>query len=255
MTDEEPEKSEFEEYRTRASSSDGGRGTPRRRTRVGSGGDDDESVFNEIMRVLRKFERETGRVPTLVLLSLKTGLTVTRIHDVLSNRLSEATVDGDTEFESSLKALLFGYAKVRFSREEWMCVQAERERTGEPISLILARLGMADEKQVKNALELQYGVSYVSLSKIAPPDPDCLALLPDATIRQFRVVPIEKKGDRLTIAMVNPNNLVALENVKRLLKGMQIKLSVCMEEDFNAFMETTYASRFKDKLDPNDQDG
>lgn len=135
-----------------------------------------------------------------------------------------------------------------------MHIQAERKRTGEAISLILARLGMADENRMKNAMELQYGVNYVSLLKIASPDPDCLALLPDATIRQFRVMPIERKNNSLTIAMVNPNNLVALENIKRLLKGMQIKLSVCMEEDFNTFLETTYASHLKGKPPHDNQD-
>lgn len=250
---DESEKDELEKFRTRASSSDGGRGGPRRRTRVGSGGDDD-SVFNEIMRAIREFERATGRVPTLVMLSIKTGIAVTRIRNVLSKRLPEVTVEGDTEFESSLKTLLFDCASGLFSPEEWMHIQAERKRTGEAISLILARLGMADENRMKNAMELQYGVNYVSLLKIASPDPDCLALLPDATIRQFRVMPIERKNNSLTIAMVNPNNLVALENIKRLLKGMQIKLSVCMEEDFNTFLETTYASHLKGKPPHDNQD-
>jgi hypothetical protein len=252
MSEDEPDNDELQKYRARSSSS-GGRGGGRRRTRVGSGGDD-ESIFNEIMLVLRKIERETGRVPTLQELSLKTGIAVNRIREVLSKRLPEVTVDGDTEFETSLRGILFEHGRGLITPEEWNHIQAERDRTGEPISLILARLGLANENQLKNALELQYGVNYVPLLKIAPPQPECFALLPDEMIRQFMVNPIEKKGNRLTIAMVNPNNLTALDNIKALLKDVRIRLCVCTEADFNLFIEEAFGSQTSEIVDPNIQD-
>lgn len=125
--------------------------------------------------------------------------------------------------------------------EEWKAVQVEREKTGEPISLILSRLGLATENQVKNALELQYGVNYLSLAKIETPSQECITLLPEATMRQHQLVTVARDGNRVTVAMVNPNNLVALDDIKMRLKGMQVKLSVCTEDDFQRFMETIYA--------------
>lgn len=125
--------------------------------------------------------------------------------------------------------------------EEWQSVQVEREKTGEPISLILSRLGLATESQVKNALELQYGVNYTALTKVEEPLPEILSLLPESVMRQHQLVPVSKDGNRLAVAMVNPNNLMALDDIKMRLKGLNLKVSVCTEDDFQNFMETVYA--------------
>jgi type IV pilus assembly protein PilB len=126
--------------------------------------------------------------------------------------------------------------------DELKMVQQERLKTGEPISLILSRLGLANESHLKNALERQYGVSYVSLAK-AQPEASALELLPETMMRQHQIVPIQKDGNVLTVAMVNPNNLLALDDIKYRLKSVQIKPFVCSEDDFQHFMETIYSSR------------
>ncbi len=130
--------------------------------------------------------------------------------------------------------------------EEWEQVQMERQKTGEPVSLILSKLGLATENHVKNALELQYGVNYVSLAKTDTGE-DALSLLPEAVMRLHQVVPLNRDGNRLTIAMVNPNNLMALDDIKVRLKGTQIKPVVCTEDDFQQFMETIYSRHLDDK--------
>jgi type IV pilus assembly protein PilB len=131
--------------------------------------------------------------------------------------------------------------------EEWEQVQLERQKTGEPVSLILSKLGLATENHVKNALELQYGVNYVSLTKVEQPDGELVALLPEQVMRQHQVVPIGRDGNRLTIAMVNPNNLMALDDIKVRLKGTQIKPVVCTEDDFQQFMETVYSKHLDEQ--------
>jgi type IV pilus assembly protein PilB len=131
--------------------------------------------------------------------------------------------------------------------EEWEQVQVEKQKTGEPVSIILAKLGLATENHVKNALELQYGVNYVSLSKLESPGGDCMSLLPEALMRQHQIVPITRDGNRLTVAMVNPNNLMALDDIKVRLKGTVIKPVVCTEDDFQSFMETIYTKHLEDQ--------
>jgi type IV pilus assembly protein PilB len=130
--------------------------------------------------------------------------------------------------------------------EEWEQVQVEKQKTGEPVSLILSKLGLATENHVKNALELQYGVNYVSLTKVDTGG-ECLSLLPEALMRQHQIVPITRDGNRLTVAMVNPNNLMALDDIKVRLKGTVIKPVVCTEDDFQSFMETIYTKHLEDE--------
>lgn len=134
------------------------------------------------------------------------------------------------------------------THEELKLVQQERLKTGEPISLILSRLGLANERHLKNALELQFGVNYVSLTKVSP-NGNCLELLPEKVMRQHQVVPINKEENKLTIAMVNPNNLLALDDIKYRLKGITVQPVVCTEDDFQHFMETVYAKRQEELTD------
>ena len=132
--------------------------------------------------------------------------------------------------------------------DELKLVQQERLKTGEPISLILSRLGLANEKHLKSALEVQFGVNYVSLTKVSPAS-DCLQLLPEKVMRQHQVVPITQEDNKLTIAMVNPNNLLALDDIKYRLRGVQIQPTVCTEDDFQHFMETIYADQQEELTD------
>ena len=102
--------------------------------------------------------------------------------------------------------------------DELKMVQQERLKTGEPISLILSRLGLANESHLKNALERQYGVSYISLAKTHI-EPSALELLPETMMRQHQIVPICQEDKMLTVAMVNPNNLLALDDIKAMSKA------------------------------------
>src|SRR5437867_11901499 len=59
-------------------------------------------------------------------------------------------------------------------------------------------------------------------------------------LAQHKLLPIAVINNRLTLAMVNPNNLIALDDVRRILKGVLIEPVVTSEEDLKRFMATTY---------------
>ena len=59
--------------------------------------------------------------------------------------------------------------------------------------------------------------------------------------RSTSCVPIAFCNNRLTLAMTNPNNIVAFDDVRRILKGVMIEPVVVTEDDFRRFMATTYA--------------
>lgn len=242
MDDDQLPQKPTNNYKTTPSGGNGG-GESGKRTRTGSSDGDDETLFNMIIKALRHLERSTGKVPNLSMLTAETGIPLSKIRQILENFLSNDTTKGNTELEFSLKELLIGECDLPvetglITPEQWTQIQIERERTGEPISLILARFGIASENQIKNALELQYGVSYIPLAKLESPEADCLKLIPERLMRELKIVPILKEDKHVTIAMVNPNNLVALDEIKKLLKGMRIKISVCTEADFDHFMST-----------------
>jgi type IV pilus assembly protein PilB len=83
------------------------------------------------------------------------------------------------------------------------------------------------------------GLDFVNLGKVQI-DPRVVTLLPQALINAHRVVPIAFANNRLTLAMTNPNNLVAFDDVRRAIKGVMIEPAIVTDEDFKRFMSTTY---------------
>jgi hypothetical protein len=254
MIDDENPPDEMARRRDQSRTGGGGQGRGKP-ARAGSGDDVDEAMFHRIMQVLRNIERQTGSVPTLLMLAEETGISLHKVRGVLLKFLPELADEGTTQFPISLKALLFGNGEDGLmSPKDWSHVRSEHESTGEPISFIISRLGLASESQLKNALELQYGVNYLSLAGIDTPDPECLTLLPEALMREHQLVPVGKRGACITIAMVNPNNLAALDAIKMRLKGMQVKLSVCTEVDFQSFMDSVYSRHLNSPSPSNDSE-
>src|SRR6185369_9098824 len=67
-----------------------------------------------------------------------------------------------------------------------------------------------------------------------------VGLLPQTLCVLHKVVPIAYVNNSVTLAMVNPSNLVAFDDVRRYIKGAIIEPQVCTEEDFKKFMDTVY---------------
>src|SRR5437762_7140371 len=103
------------------------------------------------------------------------------------------------------------------------------------ISLGLARI-LAE--RLEDATK-QVGIEYVNLFK-GKFDPRVVGLLPQALCLLHKVVPISYVNNSVTLAMVNPSNLVAFDDVRRYIKGVIIEPQVCTDDDFKKFMDTVY---------------
>src|SRR5438874_12483749 len=103
------------------------------------------------------------------------------------------------------------------------------------ISLGLARI-LAE--RLEDATK-QVGIEYVNLFR-GKFDPRVVGLLPQTLCLLHKVVPISYINNSVTLAMVNPSNLVAFDDVRRWIKGVIIEPQVCTEEDFKKFMDTIY---------------
>lgn len=103
------------------------------------------------------------------------------------------------------------------------------------ISLGLARI-LAE--RLEDATK-QVGIEYVNLFK-GKFDPRVVGLLPQSVCQLHKILPISYLNNSVTLAMVNPSNLVAFDDVRRHVKGAIIEPQVCTEDDFKRFMETVY---------------
>jgi type IV pilus assembly protein PilB len=109
------------------------------------------------------------------------------------------------------------------------------------------KIGLALTRILAERLEnvsQQVGIEFINLAKLQF-DPRVLALLPQQMMLQHKVIPVAFINNRLTLAMVNPNNIVALDDIRRVIKGVMIEPVVTTDEDFKKFMGTTYAQLMK----------
>jgi type IV pilus assembly protein PilB len=117
------------------------------------------------------------------------------------------------------------------------------------ISLGLARI-LAE--RLEDATK-QVGIEYVNLFK-GKFDPRVIGLLPQSLCLLHKVVPIAYVNNSVTLAMVNPSNLVAFDDVRRYIKGAVIEPQVCTDEDFRKFMDTVYPDLMGVKEEKKEQD-
>jgi len=97
------------------------------------------------------------------------------------------------------------------------------------------------------------GIEYINLAKMNI-DPRVLELLPQAMMVQHKMLPVAFCNNRLTLAMTNPTNILALDDIRRIIKGVMIEPVVVTEDDFRKFMNTTYTELMK-KDEPEPEPG
>ena len=90
---------------------------------------------------------------------------------------------------------------------------AEQQRAGRALGRVLVDQGVLSESQLVAALAQQIGMRFVELTD-HPVDPSAVALVPAAVCRQYTVLPIGFEDGRLLLAMADPANVLAIDDVR-----------------------------------------
>ena len=120
-----------------------------------------------------------------------------------------------------------------------MLSRADFERVMREHPVVALAVASAFAERLERANQ-HAGVDFINLARMRI-DPRVLALLPASVINEHKAVPIAFCNNRLTLAMTNPNNVVAFDDVRRILKGVMIEPVIVTEDDLRRFMTTTYA--------------
>lgn len=113
--------------------------------------------------------------------------------------------------------------------EEALQVQ---QQTGERLGKVLVKLGYVTEQQINEVLEFQLGIPQVALHRYHL-DPQLVTSLPEQLVRRHKVIALKKNQNRLTVAMVDPLNVVAIDDL-RLATGCEIEPVIATEEEVDA---------------------
>src|SRR5579864_3716344 len=117
----------------------------------------------------------------------------------------------------------------------------ERQRqTGERLGRALIALGVREE-QIAETLARQLGIPIVNLHQQGV-DPAAAALLPEPLARKYTVVPVKRNGSRLTLAMADPLDVVALDDVS-IATGLGVSPVITTVTEIKAAIERVYGIR------------
>ncbi len=110
----------------------------------------------------------------------------------------------------------------------------------------LVQSGKLSPEMLARSLAAQLGYEFVD-PVTSPPDTKVALMIPEATARRYTVVPMRLQGESLVIAMKDPRNVFALDDLK-LITGREILPAVMAEKDIVRLIERYFGDKDMAKL-------
>lgn len=116
----------------------------------------------------------------------------------------------------------------------------QRETKGRLGEILIAK-GYLSEQQVIEVLEFQLGIPHINLSRFQI-DSTVALLIPESLARRYLVLPIKKNKNKLQVAMVDPLDFYAIEDL-RMSTGFVIEPTIASKDEINTYIERFYGMR------------
>ena len=130
------------------------------------------------------------------------------------------------------------------SLQQLQKAQEESRKSGGRIGSLLVKQGSIAESDLTGFLSKQYGVPSIDLKDFEI-DPEVLKLVPKATAEKHLVVPVNRTGASLVVAMSDPSNIFAIDDIK-FLTGYNIDVVVASEQAIREALDRLYAEKGPD---------
>lgn len=116
--------------------------------------------------------------------------------------------------------------------------QEATRRSGERLGYTLTKMGVVGERDLTSFLSRHYGVPAINLEDFEI-DPEVIKLIPRELAVQNQIVPINRAGNDLIVAMGDPSNLTAIDDVK-FNTGYNVTVVVASEQSIREAIEHYY---------------
>ncbi|MDQ7008134.1 MAG: type IV-A pilus assembly ATPase PilB [Acidobacteriota bacterium] len=131
----------------------------------------------------------------------------------------------------------------------------ERQKAeGGKLGYHLVQTGAVSEEDLVHLLSEQYGIPAIDLRSLFPHvDRDLLDLIPEDIAGRYLVFPVHKTGNILTLAMADPTNVVALDDI-RFRTGCEVEPVLASEFALREAIEHSYEEKRLDLFETNEAD-
>ena len=111
----------------------------------------------------------------------------------------------------------------------------EARSAGVPMQQLLLERGLLNPDQMALAVAERFGLEYASLDKLRP-DIAAMQLVPEAALRRLQAVPVAFRGpETLVVAMVNPTNVLALDDLT-MLTDLRVEPVIVTRSDLDLLL-------------------
>ncbi|HNX74502.1 MAG TPA: type IV-A pilus assembly ATPase PilB [Candidatus Rifleibacterium sp.] len=133
------------------------------------------------------------------------------------------------------------------NEEQLQQALALQKKSGKRLGAVLVEMHLVTEQDIVQILSKQLRIPFIDLSNYLI-DPVIAKLVPEHIAKRHMLIPINKVGNKLTVAMVDPLNIIAIDDIQ-LMTGLMVKPVVATHTDINKALQDAYGDvAQKDKL-------
>jgi type IV pilus assembly protein PilB len=141
--------------------------------------------------------------------------------------------------ESPAKALVDALVRERVvTADQLEDARQEVERHGGRLTNTLAKLGYVEETQLVQFLSRQYGVPSINVEEVEIAE-EVIRLIPRTVAERHMLIPISKQGSSIIVAMSDPSNIFAMDDIK-FLTGYNVEVVVASESSIKRAQDQYY---------------
>lgn len=123
----------------------------------------------------------------------------------------------------------------------WDVLEEQKQSPGEILGQVALKLGLINNDQLTEALAEQWGMPVVNLAETNIP-PKVIDLVPSTMAEVYKIMPISMRDNVLTVAMADPQNLGALDDLRNFI-GMEVRGAVSSPAAVEAAIQRHYAAK------------
>src|SRR5215468_10056706 len=115
-----------------------------------------------------------------------------------------------------------------------------QKMNGGKLGKAFVSLGFVKDEEITSLLSRQYGVPSINLDHFEV-DPAIIKIIPAETARKYQILPLSRSGATLNIAMADPTNVFAMDDIK-FMTGYNVEPVVASETSLDEAIEKYYGS-------------
>ncbi|KPU28063.1 type II secretion system protein E [Caloranaerobacter sp. TR13] len=142
-----------------------------------------------------------------------------------------------------LGELLISAKKI--TEEQLKSALEEQKKTGKKLGELLVEKGYIKEEEIIEVLEYQLGIPHMDLDKYFI-DPEIPKIIPEKLARRHTLIPIRKEGNKLIVAMADPLNIFAIDDIK-IATGLDIEPVISTRKNILNAIEQYYGKEIAEK--------